>query len=612
MTAIAYSSSTDFRELFESIPGLYVALQPPDFKITAITDAYLRATMTRRDRIMGRSIFDVFPRGPDGGMDGIVSLRASLERVMQTRRTDTTSVQKYFIRHPDTEGGEAEERYWSWLNTPVLGGNDDVQYVIHRIEDVTEFVRLTNVESEQSKLNEHHRIRTGKMEAEIYRGAKEIQSSNTELRKLRGELETRVEDRTAELRLTNDHLSREIAEHHRTEVALRSSEEQLRQSHKLEAVGRLAGGIAHDFNNLLSVILSYSSLLLSELGTDSPIRPDVQEIKHAGDRAAELTRQLLAFSRQQVLEPRILNLNDILNNVDKMLKRVIGEDIELRTVFDSELGLVKADPGQIEQVIMNLVLNARDAMPRGGKLTLETGNYDLDDEYAHDHAEVSPGPHVMIAVSDTGFGMDKATQARVFEPFFTTKEQGKGTGLGLATVFGIVKQSGGSIWLYSEPGAGTTFKIYLPRCENGTIIHRSTIPPPRLPVGEETILLVEDEDQVRHVVRGILRRAGYNVLEAKGPAEASEFCEQHTGHIHLLLTDVVMPMMSGRLLAERVSVMKPGIRVLFMSGYTNDAILHHGVLAAGVAFLQKPLTPESITRKVRAVLDGRRTGLPSH
>jgi signal transduction histidine kinase/CheY-like chemotaxis protein len=610
MTASGYAAP-DFRELFESNPGLYVLLRPPSFTIAAMSDAYLRATMTRRERIVGRTIFDVFPARAEGDADGAAGLRASLDRVMRTRRADAAAVQKYILRQSEADGGRTDERYWSWLNAPVLGGNDEVKYVIHRIEDMTEFARLTNLESEQTKINEHLRVRTGEMETETYRAAKEIQSSNAELLKLRGELESRVKERTAELERTNTQLVREVADHRRTEQALRSSEEQLRQSQKLEAVGRLAGGIAHDFNNLLSVILSYSSLLLTEVGPDSTIRPDIEEIQRAGDRAAELTRQLLAFSRQQVLEPRVLNLNDILLNVDKMLKRVLGEDIELRTVFDSDLALVKADPGQIEQVILNLVLNARDAMPKGGKLTLETSNYELDELYAHHHVEVTPGPHVMLAVSDTGSGMDKATQARIFEPFFTTKEQGKGTGLGLATVFGIVKQSGGSIWLYSEPGAGTTFKVYLPRCESGAIARRSTMPPPTLTGGEETILLVEDEDQVRQVVKGILRRAGYKVLEAKGPAEAAEFCEKQEGAIHLLLTDVVMPKMSGRLLAERITTLKPGIKVLFMSGYTNDAILHHGVLAAGVAFLQKPLTPESITRKVRAVLDGRKTGIPA-
>jgi signal transduction histidine kinase/ActR/RegA family two-component response regulator len=599
----------EFRELFESMPGLYLVLKPPRFTVAAVTDAYLRAAMTRRDRILGRTIFDIFPRDPG---DDLANLRSSLERVMSMRRADAMPMQRRTLRRPDSDGGGLDERYWSSFNAPVLGHDNNVKFVIHRIEDVTEFVQLTQRGSEQARLNEDLRTHAGEMEAEILRGATELQATIAQLRRLREELETSVDERTSELQRTNDRLGREIAEHHRTIQALRSSEEQLRQSHKLEAVGRLAGGIAHDFNNLLSVVLSYSSLLLNELPPDSPFLSDIEEIRGAGNRAADLTQQLLAFSRQQVLEPRVLNLNDIVAGVDKMLRRVLGEDVDLRTVVDPELGLVKADPGQIEQVIFNLALNARDAMPTGGKLTIETGNYELDELYAREHAEIAPGPHVMLAVSDTGQGMDKGTQARIFEPFFTTKEQGKGTGLGLSTVFGIVKQSGGSIWLYSEPGAGSTFKIYLPRCQ-GDVQRRSSMPPPpKLTGGTETILLVEDEDQVRQVVHGILRRAGYTVLAAKEPTEAAAICEQHAGSIHLLLTDVVMPQRSGRELAEQIATIEPGIKVLFMSGYTNDAILHHGVLAAGVAFLQKPLTPESITRKVRAVLDGRRGSRAPH
>jgi signal transduction histidine kinase/ActR/RegA family two-component response regulator len=599
----------EFRELFESMPGLYLVLKPPRFTVVAVTDAYLGAAMTRRDRILGRTIFDIFPRDPG---DDLATLRSSLERVMSMRRADAMPMQRRTLRRPDSDGGGLEERYWSSFNAPVLGHDNNVKFVIHRIEDVTDFVQLTQRGSEQARLNEDLRNHAGEMEAEVLRGATELQATIAQLRRLREELETSVDERTSELQRTNDRLGREIAEHHRTIQALRSSEEQLRQSHKLEAVGRLAGGIAHDFNNLLSVVLSYSSLLLNELPPDSPFLSDIEEIRGAGNRAADLTQQLLAFSRQQVLEPRVLNLNDIVAGVDKMLRRVLGEDVDLRTVVDPELGLVKADPGQIEQVIFNLALNARDAMPTGGKLTIETGNYELDELYAREHAEIAPGPHVMLAVSDTGQGMDKGTQARIFEPFFTTKEQGKGTGLGLSTVFGIVKQSGGSIWLYSEPGAGSTFKIYFPRCQ-GDVQRRSSMPPPpKLTGGTETILLVEDEDQVRQVVHGILRRAGYTVLAAKEPTEATAICEQHAGSIHLLLTDVVMPQRSGRELAEQIATIEPGIKVLFMSGYTNDAILHHGVLAAGVAFLQKPLTPESITRKVRAVLDGRRGSRAPH
>ncbi len=388
------------------------------------------------------------------------------------------------------------------------------------------------------------------------------------------------------------------------EAALRGTEEQLRQAQKMEAVGRLAGGVAHDFNNLLSVILSYCHFMGEDLEPDHPMRADIEEVRLAGERAADLTRQLLAFSRQQVIEPKILDLDAVLSGMEKMLRRLIGEDIDLRITQTRGLGKVKADPGHVEQVVMNLVVNARDAMRDGGKLTIETANIELDDAYAQQHLGSKPGPHVMIAISDTGTGMDAATQQHIFEPFFTTKEKGKGTGLGLSTVFGIVKQSGGTIWVYSEIDRGTTFKVYLPRTDE---IERDRILSAELPTvrGEETILLVEDDDQVRTVVRGILKRNGYAVLDARNGAEALQLCEQHTGALDLLLTDVVMPVMGGRELSERVAKLRPGLKVLFMSGYTEDAILHHRILVPGIALLQKPLTPDALLRKVRSVLDKR-------
>jgi signal transduction histidine kinase len=526
------------------------------------------------------------------------------------------AVQKYDVRRPTAEGGGFEERHWSPGNSPVFGQHGELAYIIHRVEDVTDFVRLKQQGSEHDRIADDLRTRAGAMEAEIYQRAQEIQTTNRQLRELQAELETRVQERTAELTKANaelrreiegrqrveEELRREIADRKRAEEALLRSEEQLRQAQKLEAVGRLAGGVAHDFNNLLSVILSYSDELLCRAGPTAIGRPELEEIRQAGLRASDLTRQMLAFSRQQVLDAKVVDLNEIVRGVGKMLGRVLGEDIELNTVFDSALGRVRADSGQIEQVIMNLVVNARDAMPTGGRLTIATSNATLDDGYARDHAGVTPGDYVMLSVSDTGLGMDKATQARVFEPFFTTKERGKGTGLGLSTVFGIVKQSGGHIWLYSEPGGGTTFRVYLPRIHGDPdAIGRASVGPPR--GGSETILLVEDDEQIRRVASVILKRAGYDVLIARNPGEALSVSEHHPTKVHLLLTDVVMPKLNGRQVAERIRAMRPDIRVLFMSGYTGDAILHHGVLNAGVAFLQKPIAPDSLMRKVREVLD---------
>lgn len=395
----------------------------------------------------------------------------------------------------------------------------------------------------------------------------------------------------------------DITERKQAEETRAKLEEQLRQAQKMESIGRLAGGVAHDFNNLLTVIQGHISLLQDELPGEDPRLEQLDLIRQASERAAVLTRQLLAFSRQQILAPTRLDLNDLVANLHKMLGRLIGEDITLTTVLQPGLWPVTADPGQLEQVIMNLVINARDAMPTGGKLTIETRNVDLDGSYAQIHLDAPTGPCVMLAVTDTGHGMDEATLARIFEPFFTTKEPGKGTGLGLATVYGIIKQSGGHITVYSEPSQGATFKIYLPA--SGTAPQRLAQPQaqPVIRGGNETILLVEGDEMVRSLVQRALLRQGYTLLEARWGDEALFLVEQQRGQIDLLVTDVVMPKMNGRELFEQLKALHPRMKVLFMSGYTDDTMVRNGLLAAEIEFLSKPFSPDALAAKVREVLD---------
>jgi PAS domain S-box-containing protein len=399
--------------------------------------------------------------------------------------------------------------------------------------------------------------------------------------------------------ITRDNTERRKAEKEKAEL-----KEQYRQSQKMESVGRLAGGVAHDFNNLLTVILGSCFFIREQTREGDPLFEDVCQIESAGKRAVSLTRQLLAFSRRQTLRPEVLDLNRLLEDLQKMLGRLIGEDIELVTLLGPDLWPVEADPGQIEQIVMNLAVNARDAMPDGGKLIVETANLELDEEYAGRHIAVQPGPYVMIAVSDTGVGMDTETRDKAFDPFFTTKDKSKGTGLGLSTVYGIVKQSGGNIWIYSEPGTGTTVKIYLPRTESVSRPKTGTYPLiGKQARGSETVLVVEDEEAVRSLTVRLLERRGYKVLQASDGLEAQTVADEYAGPIHLLLTDVVMPGPSGAKTAQKLLVGRPQMKVLFMSGYTDNAIVYHGVLDPGTSFIEKPFSADSLARAVRQALD---------
>jgi two-component system cell cycle sensor histidine kinase/response regulator CckA len=403
--------------------------------------------------------------------------------------------------------------------------------------------------------------------------------------------------------LTDRSGNRQIVGVSRDITAYKRLQAQFLQSQKMEAIGVLAGGVAHDFNNLLNVINGYSELALETLSPDNPIRRDLELIREAGQHAASLTSQLLAFSRKQILQPEILDLNTAITQMSSMLRRLIGEDIEIVTATQPNLGLVNADPGQIQQIIMNLAVNARDAMPRGGKLTIETANVYCDEEYAKNHSDVRAGSYVMLAITDNGIGMDDATKAHLFEPFFTTKAKGKGTGLGLSTIYGIVKQSNGFIWVYSEPGKGTTFKICFPLVEDGTAGVTAESETESESKGSETVLIVEDEASVRALACRILKKRGYTILEASDAKQAQAIAEEYPGEIHLVFTDVVMPGMTGKELVLKLKSRRPDMKVLFTSGYTNNSIVHHGMLDPGIAFLQKPFTVKSLISKVREMIN---------
>ncbi|HXH66122.1 MAG TPA: ATP-binding protein [Candidatus Limnocylindrales bacterium] len=548
-----HNQPPDFRALFESAPGLYLVLTP-EFEIVAASDAYLKVTMTTRQQLLGRGIFEMFPDNPgDPGANGVKNLRASLSRVLQARISDPMPVQKYEIRRPDSEGGGFEIRYWSPVNSPVFGSDQELLYIAHCVEDVTEFMRLKKVGIERQQLTDELRISAERMTAVVFERERQLEDVNRR---------------------------------------------------RLESIGRLAGGVAHNFNNLLGVILGCAELI--ELGASDvdTNRQMLSQIEQAAQNAAALTKQLLAYSMQQVFEPQVLELNRVAKKIEPLVKRLIGADIDFRTLLDPDLERIKVDPGQLEQVIMNLVINARDAMPGGGKLIVETANIDADVTYSQQCSTVPAGKYVMLSVSDTGAGMDESTLDRIFEPFFTTKERGKGTGLGLATVYGIVKQSGGYIWVYSEPGRGTTFKIYFPRTTETPGAPPVTYAERRSLRGTETVLLVEDQALLRKVVGVMLRGYGYKVLAAESPEKGLEVACAHLGPIQLLITDAILPGMNGCAFAREHLKVRPETKVLFVSGYTEKVLNLGDELDSAVNFLSKPFTVEALGRKVREILDG--------
>ncbi|QPF87209.1 response regulator [Bradyrhizobium genosp. L] len=552
----------DFKALFEAAPGLYLVLMPADFRIVAVSNAYLRATRTERNAILGRGLFEVFPDNPDDpAADGVRNLRASLERVVQFRRPDTMSVQKYDIRKPDSEGGGFEERFWSPRNTPVFGPNGQPTYIIHRVEDVTSFIQLRQRGVEQDRLTDHLRERTEQMEAEIFMRAREVEAA-------REQLET---------------------------------EQKLRQVQKMEAVGHLTGGIAHDFNNILTVITGLIDILADAVAHDAALTSVTNMISDAASRGAEVTKHLLAFSRQQPLQPREANLNTLVQDTARLLRPSLGEQIEIDTALEPDAWPAFIDPNHLSTALLNLAVNARDAMPDGGKLMLETSNVVLDETYAAANIDARPGEYVMIAVSDTGAGIPEHIREKVFEPFFTTKDTGKGTGLGLSMVYGFIKQSDGHLKIYSEEGHGTSIKLYLPRSSGDMV---DVEPPPVVDArgGNETILVVEDDPLVRNYVSAQLEQLGYRTLVTANGPEAVAAVDK--GFVcDVLFTDVIMSGgMNGRQVADAVIAKLPSVRVLFTSGYTEDAIFHHGRLDPDVTLLPKPYRKSDLARMIRQVL----------
>ncbi|MDD5643068.1 MAG: PAS domain S-box protein [Syntrophales bacterium] len=614
-----------------------------NFNYIRVNQAYARACQRDVSEFPGKNHFALYPSEAE----------AIFVRTVESKKPYQAFARPFnFPDHP-----EWGVTYWDWTLVPILDKQNEVEFLVLSLKNVTSRQRAAEALKESE---EKYRLLVNNIPALVFKGYADwtVDFFDRKIEELTGYPKEDFDSRKlkwSELILPEDlpgtqeavaaalkgdksyereyrilakdgktlwihersqiicdasgsfaHISGvfyDISRSKETEQALQLSEEQLLQAQKMEAVGRLAGGVAHDFNNLLTGIIGYAELMLRRLDDQDPLRGNVEEIRKAGERASSLIRQLLAFSRKQILQPKRLNLNTVVRDMENLLQRLIGEDIYLVTDLEAGLGMVEADPSQIEQVVINLVVNARDAMPLGGKLTIETANVDLDDSYAHRDVNFQAGSYVMLAVSDNGVGMDEETQAHIFEPFFTTKASNQGTGLGLSTVYGIVKQSGGYIWVYSEPKWGTTFKIYLPLTISALEMEQNHPEMAAPPQGWETVLLVEDEELVRQMVFDALIEKGYQVYMAENAEEALTFCDQFKGRIHLLLTDVVMPGLSGRQLAERLVLRYPDLKVMYISGYGESAISHHGVLDPGIAFLAKPFTPNVLIHRVRKVLD---------
>ena len=624
-------SDANFLKLFNASSDLITISSLEHGTLLDVNDSFLRVTGYDRDSVVGHTELELglwplasewarlaegLQRGPVRNVEVVFLTRAG------ERRTGLMSAQPIHLRDKqclltvvkDTTEGRQTEAELGRLSAVVERSKEAV--LITGVDGTIvyanpAFTEITGYTREQTLGSNPRFLKSGKQDAAFYMNLWDTLLAG---KIWHGEMSNRRRDGSLYVQQTTIIPAQDVhgATSHFIAIGLdvtaqRKTEAQLRQSQKMEFVGRLAGGVAHDFNNLLTVINGYGQMLKERLETDSPLQAYCEEVLQAGERAAGLTRQLLAFSRRQIVVPQVLDLNSVVANLEKMLRRLIREDIELVTVPQYDLGRVKADRGQIEQVIVNLAVNARDAMPQGGKLTIQTADLTLDESFVRTHTGATAGLHVMLAVSDTGVGMDAETLAHIFEPFFTTKEEGKGTGFGLATVYGIVKQSAGSIWAYSEPGQGSTFKIYLPRSDEpvpevGDVMQRS-----KSTAGSETVLVVEDEQGVRSLVCKTLAAQGYRVLESDGPLAAASIIKRHAQPIHMLLTDVVMPQMSGKVLANRMSVLHPETRVLYMSGYTDDAVVRDGILEANIFFLQKPFTSSALVQKVREVLDADRS-----